>query len=122
MVDLYPAAEGVPGVEETDLNGFLMRCRQDVPPLIRLAMKGAAMVYALAPLFTVGVPLPSFLLPPRLRDKHASKMSECRFYQIRQLIGLLKWMAALCWGQDPKVRKALGLEAYSADPGTWRAS
>jgi hypothetical protein len=80
-----------------------------------------SIVFHATPIFTVYWPLPAFLLPAKLADRHASKISGTRVYLVRQLIFLLKIPAGLAWGAHPDVRRSFALPPLAADPGTWRA-
>ncbi|MBK7861865.1 MAG: hypothetical protein IPJ65_25270 [Archangiaceae bacterium] len=68
------------------------------------------------------MPLPAFLLPARLRDLHAARITTTRIYLLRQATMLVKLPGGLVWGADPKVRQLFALPPLPADPGTWRQS
>ncbi|MEW5738406.1 MAG: hypothetical protein AB1938_05740 [Myxococcota bacterium] len=122
IVALYPSGGPVPGAAECGLDAFLARFRRESPFLIWLGVITGALVFHLTPLFTVFVPLPAFLLPASLLDRHASRISSTQVYLLRQAIFLVKLAAGLCWGADPEVRRRLALAPLPDDPGTWRAS
>ena len=88
--------------------------------VFRISFYLSAWVLVISPMITVYVPLPAFLLPKSLLDSHVMKMSRSRLYGIRQALLMVKTVAGMCWGADPHVRKALGLNPYGQDPGTWR--
>jgi hypothetical protein len=117
MRDMMPARAGLPGIADTDVDGFLRRLRRDADPLYYLGLVLGAWIYQLSPLFTVGVPLPALLLPGELRDRHAMRIVSTRLYLIRNAVFLLRLNAGMCWGQHPRVRRAFALEPYDADPG-----
>lgn len=119
---LYPRTAELPGAEDCDLDGFLARYRRESTPLLWLGAVAGALVFHLTPLLTVAVPLPAFLLPARLLERHAQRIAVSRFYLLRQAIVLLKMVAGLCWGAHPAVRARLGLPPLPVDPGTWRTS
>jgi hypothetical protein len=73
-------------------------------------------------LFTVFVPLPAFLLPAKLADKHAERVTSTDVYLVRQAVFLVKLCAGLAWGADPQVRKRFAMAPLEQDPGTWRQS
>jgi len=112
----------LPGIEDTELDAYLDRTAREAAPLVRLGLALATLIFTLSPLFTVGWPLPSFLLPRAVLHRHADRIVSSRVYLIRQAVFVLKMMAGLCWGSDPAVRRAMNLAPYPADPGTWRAS
>jgi hypothetical protein len=119
VVALYPRASW-PGAEDCGLDAFLKRFREESPPLVWLGTVAGALVFHLTPILTVFVPLPAFLLPARLLDTHARKITATNLYLLRQSIFLVKMAAGFCWGTDPKVRALLALPPLPADPCTWR--
>lgn len=122
MVALYPRTATLPGLEDTNIDSFLIKFRRETTLSFWLGIVLAAWMFQWTPLFTVFVPLPAFLLPARLRDKHAHKVASSELYLVRQLMLVLKMPAGLCWGADPNVRKHFALAAYEPDPTTWRLS
>jgi hypothetical protein len=122
MCDLYPAVEGLPGIADCDLDDFLRTLKQESNLAIWSGLVAGAVLYSLSPVFTVFVPLPSFALPAAMRDAHAQKISGTNVYIVRQAIFLLKMFAGLCWGQHRKVREAMLVPTYPADPGTFRVA
>ncbi len=121
MCAVYPRTEHLPGVADADLDGFLRRYRREASALLWAGLVLGAVVFTITPLFTVGWPLPSLLLPRRVLDRHAERVMGHRVYLLRQSVFLLKMVAGLCWGSHPAVRKIWALPPYPADPGTWRA-
>lgn len=117
-----PAAGGLPGIEETNLQAYVVRVRAEVEWSTLAALFGGALLVVLGPLFTVYRPLPSNLLSPTLRSLHADRICTLRIYVLRQAVFLLKMYACFCWGQDDEVRKRFGLNPYPPDPGTFRQS
>lgn len=122
MVALYPRTESLPGIEDTDLRGFLERYQAESTFLMWLGLIAGAFVFIATPILTVYWPLPSFLLPTRVLDEHAHRVTSSRFYLVRQAIFLIKLAAGLCWASHPTVRERFAMEPYPADPGTWRTS
>jgi hypothetical protein len=120
MCDLMPASAELPGIADTGVTEFLHDVKRESGSLYWLGLVMGAWIYALTPFMTVFVPLPAFLLPASLRDKHAQRIMATRFYLVRQAVFLVRLSAGLCWGRDPRVREQLGLIAYPADPGTYR--
>lgn len=120
MVTFYPRTEALPGIEDTGIDAFLVRFRRESTLLIWLGVVLGTFVFHWSTLLTVFIPLPAFLLPASLREKHASRISTSRIYLLRQAVFLVKLVAGLCWGADPVVRDRLGLVQQPADPGTWR--
>lgn len=122
MCDLMPATEHLPGIADTGVTAFLHDVKRESGQMYWLGLVLGAWVYALTPFMTVFVPLPAFVLPSSLRDKHAQRIVATRFYLVRQAVFLVRLSAGLCWGRDPRVRERLGLSAYAADPGTYRTT
>lgn len=122
IVALYPRTEGLPGAEDCDLDAFLRRFRSETTFLMWLGIVAGALVFHATPLITVFLPLPAFLLPRSLRDKHAYRITTGGLYVTRQAIFLLKLAAGLCWGAHPTVRARFALPAYEADPDRWRST
>lgn len=119
---LYPRTEHFPGIVDTGLAEFLVRLRREAAPLMRLGLYAGCLLFVLSPLFTVHVPLPSFLLPRRLLDRHADRITQVRPYAVRSLMMLVKMVAGLCWGAAPEVRARFGLPPLPADPKDWRTT
>lgn len=122
MVAFYPRTDTLPGIADTGLDAFLPQFRRDTTFLMWLGVVLAALVFHASPLFTVWVPLPAFLLPRGLRDKHAQRIGDTNLYLIKQAMLILKLPAGLCWGRDAEVRKRFAMAAYPPDPDTWRSS
>ena len=122
MVALYPRTDDLPGIEDTGLTEFLVRFRRETTWLMWIGVLAGAAVFHLTPLFTVFVPLPAFLLPRALRDRHAYRLSTAPLYLVRQAVMLVRLPAGLCWGRDARVRAKFALPPYPADPDTWRTS
>jgi hypothetical protein len=122
MRDLMPSTAALPGIENTDIAGFLSRMRREADRAYWLGLVVGTIVYNLTPLLTVYVPLPAVLLPARLRDLHARRIVESKSYVIRQAVFLVRLSAGMCWGGDPAVRARFDLAPYGDDPGTFRTS
>lgn len=120
MASLFPKTEKWPGVAETGLHDFVERFLRDAPFMVRLGLYLGSWVFALAPLITIGVPLPSFLLPGKMRDRYAAKVATHPVYLIRQAVFVVKMAAGLCWAAHPSMRANLNLPVYPLDPGTFR--
>lgn len=125
LAAFYPRTEHFPGIRDTGLMPFLQRFRREASPLLRLGAWAAVALFVLSPLFTVYAPLPSFLLPAALLDRHAERIARVRSYPVRSLIMLLKMVAGMCWGAHPEVRARLGLPPLPPDPdaeASWRTT
>jgi hypothetical protein len=122
MRTTMPRASGLPGIGDTDLDGFLRRMRREADFMFWLGLVVGALVFVVTPLVTVLVPLPAFLLPPKLLAKHSARILASPIYPLRQAVFLVRLSAGMCWGADPKVREAFALAPYPTDPGTFRES
>jgi hypothetical protein len=120
MCAFYPATDGLPGLADIDVDGYLGRFRRESGGLIWLGVVLGSVLFALSPLITIGVPLPSFLLRAGTLDRYADRVAQHPVYLIRQTILLVKSMAGMHWGAHATVREQFSLPAYPADPGTWR--
>ncbi|HBU47412.1 MAG TPA: hypothetical protein DEB46_03790 [Myxococcales bacterium] len=117
---MLPRVDGLPGAQDCDLKGFLRQLKQEAPLIFRVGFYLSAWVLVLTPILTVFRPLPAFLLSKSKLDAHVMNLSQSRFYGLRQSLLMVKTVAGMCWGADPNVREALGLEPYGKDPGSWR--
>jgi hypothetical protein len=122
MCSMMPRTEALPGIGDTDLDGFLRRMRNDAEPLFWLGLVLGATLFSLTPLITVWVPLPAFLLPRGLLARHTERVLSHPFYLLRQAVYLVRLSAGMCWGADPAVRAYFAMTPYAADPGTFRQS
>lgn len=122
MVDMMPPYGDFPGIAHTGIDAFLAQVRRETTFMVWLGLCLGAVIYTITPIITVYWPLPSLLLPARLRDLHAERICSTRFYLLRQAVFLLKMYACMCWGQDAKVRRKLNIAPYPEDPGTFRST
>ena len=122
MAAMMPRSAELPGILDTDLDGFVRRMREEADPLYWTGLVVSAVVYAISPLLTVFVPLPSFLLPAKLRALHTERLLSHPLYLLRQAGYVVRFSAGMCWGADPTVRAKFALAPYPADPGTFRTS
>ena len=119
---MMPRTDALPGIGDTDVEGFLRRLRREAEPLYWVGLALGAVVLALTPLITIGLPVPAFLLPRRLLERHAQRALSHPIYAVRQAVYLVRLSAGMCWGADPAVRARFALAPYPADPGTFRTS
>jgi hypothetical protein len=122
MVAFYPRTEALPGLADAGIDPFLRQFRSETTLMMWLGVVLAALLFHLTPLFTTFVPLPAFLLPSGLRDKHARRIGNTNLYLVKQAMLVLKLPAGLCWGRDPEVRKRFAMSAYAPDPESWRTT
>ena len=120
MRDLYPRTDELPGVEDTNVDEFVDRMKEEANFTMWAGVVAGSLVYEASPLITVGTPKPAFLLSKEERDEHAQKISGSKVYLVRQSVFLVKLWAGFCWGQDDKVRETMNLDPYPQDPGTRR--
>ena len=119
---MLPPAHGLPGAAELDLDAFVVRFRRDTSATMWLGTVASAIVFVCLPVFTIGVPLPAFLLPAAWRDRHADRMAEHPLYLVRSAALMLKLVVGLQWAAHPRIREAFGLPPYPDDPDTWRTA
>jgi len=122
MCTMMPRSDALPGIGDTDLDGFLRRMKKDADGLYWLGLALGAFVFAVSPLITVCLPLPAFLLPRKLLTTHCERILASRIYVLRQAVFLVRLSAGMCWGADEKVRALFALAPYPPDPGTFRPS
>ncbi|MEC9073419.1 MAG: hypothetical protein VX938_13595 [Myxococcota bacterium] len=117
---LMPSGGALKGIEETDYRGFLSNFRREAPLLMRIGFNASVLLFVFGPLITVYLPLPAFLLPGKLLERHTQRMCDHPIYVVRMSTYLVKMVAGICWGMDPEVRAALKTPPLEPDPGTWR--
>lgn len=122
MYPLLPRSSHLPGLADTDLDAFLRRLRRESDVVFWSGLWLGALVFAATPLITLGVPLPAFLLPRRLLERHTARIITHPIYLLRQALSVVRLIAGMCWGADPRVRACFELAPYPADPGTFRQS
>lgn len=122
MCAIFPRTERLPGIADTDIDEFLARYRRESSLLLWTGLVLGGVIFTITPLFTIGIPLPSFLLPRRALDRHAAAILSNRFYLVRQAVFLVKMVGGLCWGSHPAIRAILSLPPYPEDPGTYRTT
>jgi hypothetical protein len=122
MCTMMPRTPALPGIADTDLDGFLRKLRNESEPLYWTGLVLGSIVFALTPLITIGVPLPAFWLPRGLLDRHAERILAHPVYILRQSALLVRLSAGMCWGADTAVRARFNLPPYGPDPGTFRTS
>lgn len=117
---VLPDGGPLPGIDATDVDGFLDRFDAEGPAAYRLGLIGGAALIVLTPPLTIGRMRPAPLLSPDDLDAHVTRLAGHRLYPVRQALFAVKMVAGLCWGADPAVRARLGLAPLGPDPGTWR--
>jgi hypothetical protein len=122
MRAMMPRTDKLPGIEDTDLDGFLRKLRKESDALYWTGLVLGSFIFAITPLITLGLPVPAFFLSKKLLDKHADKIMSHPAYMIRQGVYLVRLSAGMCWGADPKVRALFEMKPYPSDPGSFRTS
>jgi hypothetical protein len=122
MCTMMPRAGALPGIADTDVDGFLRKLKKESESIYWLGLVLGTLVFTVTPLITVGVPLPVFLLPRGLRTLHAERLVAHPIYLVRQAAALVRLSAGMCWGADSAVRARFNLPPYGPDPGTFRIS
>jgi hypothetical protein len=122
MCTMMPRTGTLPGIADTDIDGFLVRLRRETNFLYWAGVVLGAVVFTLTPLITIGVPLPAFALPRKALERHTERVLSHPIYLVRQAAFLLRVSGGLCWGADERVRACFALSPYPPDPGTFRTS
>ena len=122
MCTMMPRTPELPGIGDTDVDGFLRRLKNDADTIYWLGLVLGAIVFTITPLITIAVPLPAFWLPRGLLDRHAERLVAHPIYMLRQAAALVRLSAGMCWGADSAVRARFNLPPYGPDPGTFRTS
>src|SRR5690242_2583141 len=104
MRTMMPRTETLPGIEDTDMDGFLRKLKNESEPLYWLGLVLGAFVFAISPLLTIGLPLPAFFLPESLLHRHSERILSHPIYTLRQAAMLVRLSAGMCWGADSAVR------------------
>src|SRR5690606_20025690 len=78
MSAMYPRAAELTGMDDADVEGYLRRYRRESTFLMWLGLVAGTWVFVWSPLLTVFLPLPSFLLPRTLLDRHAHRITTTR--------------------------------------------
>ena len=119
---ILPSSDALPGLDDMDLRALLRRYRSETAPLMWLGACMSALVFVfIGPALTLWIPLPMFFLSQRQRAEHTRRSVAHGFYLYRQSTFILKLVAGMLWGLDPRVREALDLPVYGPDPGTFRS-
>ncbi len=116
---LMPSGGELPGVADTDLDGFLATYREQATPLVVLGLMAGSAVFVVTPVLTLRRPVLSTMLEPEQLDEHANAIASHPIYLVRQAIMVPKMVAGMCWGSDPKVREMLNHEPYLHDEPQW---
>jgi len=119
---MMPRTDALPGIADTDVDGFLRRLRHDAHSIYWTGLVLGAVLFAITPLITVGLPVPAFLLPRALLERHTDRVLCHPLYLIRQAAFLVRLSAGMCWGADSAVRARFQLAPYPPDPGTFRSA
>jgi hypothetical protein len=122
MYALFPRFGALPGIAETGLRAFLRRMRREADALFWTGLVCGALIFAITPFLTLGIPLPAFMLSSRLRARHAERIVAHRWYWLRQAMAVVRLSAGMCWGADPSVRAHFELSPYPPDPATYRTT
>ncbi|MBI5211347.1 MAG: hypothetical protein HY927_15340 [Elusimicrobia bacterium] len=107
---LLPAGPGPKskGIAETDFARFYEDFFKTAVLPMRVSCAAAVFFAAWVSPLLVGRLPPFLMLSAEDRELALEAMAKSPFYLVRQLLLLLKAMAALCYGADPGVREALG--------------
>ena len=107
LLDLYPSTQELPGLRAPEVDAFLGRLRAEATGTVWWGLVLAALTYQLAPLLTLGLPVPAAWLSAERRDRHADRCGRSRWYLVKQATFLLKTFGGACWGARPDIRARL---------------
>ena len=96
------------GVLDTRFDAFSDAFARDATPLIRNALRLAVFTATWIAPMLVGRRPPLARLSLDERERALEAMAASSNGLLRQLVVLLKLVAALCYGGDPRVREAIG--------------
>ena len=117
---ILPSVDGLKGLDQMDVKGFLKDFNREAPLPMRLTVLLGSWAFILSPIVTLKIPLPVFLLSKKLQDEHCYRIALTRVYLLRQLMFAVKAVAGFCWGKCPEVRAQLDLKPYDPDTGGFR--
>jgi hypothetical protein len=110
------ADPGLPyGLFDDRSEAFWLEFKRSSAPTWRLGLRLALFVTTwVAPLLILRPP-PLTLYSRSTRERALRAMGSSRFYLLRQTLQLLKTIASLCYGADPRVRQAVGYPVLPGD-------
>jgi hypothetical protein len=120
MNEVMPSHGDMPGVIDTSVDDFLNEFKKHAHPIMRLGFFLAVWIYALSPIFTIGIPLPAMWLSEQKRKAHLRKYSSSKSFVFSQLWMLQKMITGMAWGMDDKVRAYFGYEPYPEELGLFK--
>lgn len=109
------------GLFDAGFEGFLADFRRNAPPQLRLVFPLALWCGAWVAPLLVGRRPPITRLEPAEREAALEALGRSPRYALRQALVLLKLVAGLCYGADPRVRAAVGYPPQhdAAPPAGW---
>ncbi|MFT7583070.1 MAG: hypothetical protein ACI9MR_004756 [Myxococcota bacterium] len=121
MTSLYPRSEDLPGLADTDLDGYLNTFFREAPFVHRAAIVAGTAAIVAGPILTLRRPLLATSLDPEALATHLERLAYHRLYIVRQLTFLMKMVAGMAWGASDPVRASFDLPPLEDDPKTWRS-
>jgi hypothetical protein len=116
---LEDAEPPLPGVLDTDFDGFVRSFLPSAHPLLSLGFRAGCLAAAwVSPVLIRRVP-PITRLSPADRERALDAFSRTRVHSLRRLSGALRLVVALGYGGDERVRAAIGFPVAgreAADP------
>jgi hypothetical protein len=105
---LEAAEPPLPGVLDTDVDGFLRSFRSTAHPRLRLGFRAGSFAATwIAPILIRRTP-PITRLSPAGRERALEALSRTGVYPLRQLYGAYRLIVAMGYAEDERVRRALG--------------
>lgn len=99
----------LPGISLREFERFLKEFRARAPTPLRLALRAALWTAVWVAPLLCGRLRPFLFMTVEERGLALAAMGRSRFYLIRQMLLVLKLVAGLHYGADPRVRKILGI-------------
>ena len=120
LVALFPRSDGLDGIESMAVEAYVPRMLADASWVFWLGVVASTLAFVCSPILTVWWPLPSFLLPRSVLDRHARASADSNLYALRNATFMLKMVGGLHWAAAPSVRAHFALQPYAPDPEDWR--
>jgi hypothetical protein len=112
LADIFAEPEDVSLAVAAFLDGYIRR----VPFQAAIGLRAVIWAITWLPVAFVGIPLPVNLLSPQARARYIDRWASSKLYFLREGFYLLKAIALMGWGAQPRVRERLGLGPMAAEP------
>ena len=106
--------EGLPGIEDLDLEPFYERLGSKAPRMVGLGFQAAVWLFLIAPLIWLGSFRPFRKLPSSRKQKLLERVAVSKLYVVRQMMMVLKTLACLAYLRDPVIRELVDERSRSS--------